>query len=217
MTTKMIRLYLPFFLLLSSCGELTIPIEDEEGEIPGATGGTQHPPTGETPPGGGGAHVPEDGADGSEGTVEDDDTSVAVGFADNGVVLTSDGHLLVEHRLYVSVKEFCNVPSAKYAAVDSAQHIAERYKEGDIDGWRVPTAEDVDVMRRQLAAESFFYGQETMPLLNTVLLEEGLDDFCNCDYLCAGSEYVFSFLFDDEIRKAQKKVYRLRLVSDKRK
>lgn len=203
-------------LLVSTagCGEIDLP--QPEGDTPP----TQSTPGG-SPSGGAqdetGGGQDETGGSSDETGGSSDETGGEE--TQSKTRLTSDGHLLIDDTFYLSVQEWRQVVSAYNAATPSmAADKAEAYKEGDLDsGWRIPTEDDVRLLRDVLACEGGFYGKDLLPQLNHQLEEYTLAPLSPSDrYLCDEGRKTYTFKIDDNVSKAGAKTgYRLRLVHDK--
>lgn len=195
------------------CGEIDLPIPVGDEPLP------------ETPAGGGGGGHQDDTAapDGAgEGADEDDDTSDGKTPSDEAVgrvVLTSDGHLLIDDTFYFSVGESRNVVSAYNTATPSAAaDKARAYKEGDLaSGWRIPTEGEALLLREVLRSEGTVYGDGPLPQLNRLLEQHQFTQIsCTDRLLCDEGRKTYNFELTSSISKAGSKTnYRLRFVHDK--
>lgn len=130
--------------------------------------------------------------------------------------LTSDGHLLIDDKLYLSVFEYRDVSSAKGNYPTEAGGYAANYHEGPLQGWRIPTTDDVRILRDALACESPYYGDGDLRPLNDALTSRDLTPIYRELYLCEGATLCYTFDFQEQFRTTSKsKKYRLRLVRDK--
>lgn len=131
--------------------------------------------------------------------------------------ITADGHLLIDDRLYVSILEFADVPSAYSDSPTLALEYAQTYSEGKLKDWRIPTVEDVALLQDVLAfVDSPFYGDEQLAVINKELLKRGETEICRERYLCDDAKKTFNFSAGSNVTKAAAKtLYRLRLVRDK--
>lgn len=229
---------LPLLATLS-CGELELPQPPATEEpTPGNTDGTtenpadgkDEPPTPsddpDSPDGDGEetGQTPEDGEGGGEGAADEGHPTPPANDRIFGKArLTSDGHLLIDDRIYFSVIEYRDVLSALSSTPNAAANIAAAYTEGRLtDGWRIPTLDDVAILRDALAGPSPYYpdpdapGSEVLPNLNQALDEAYLDGIFRERYLCDGAKRCFTFNVSESIQGAAKSTkYRLRLVRDK--
>lgn len=219
--------------LATGCGEIDLPQPDKDpvSEQPGegneGTGnnsgntGTGNTGTGNTNAGDntpGNNESSDAGGKDENGKAEDSNPSTADLHIGNAC-LTADGHLLIADRLYLSLEEFSYVSSAYGSAPTQAAELAEAYIEGDLTGWRVPTENDVTLLRDALACSSPYYydeGTETLPPLNEELEKRGYEGIFREWYIYGDGSKVFGFTDAETFAKASKsKTYRLRLVHDK--
>lgn len=216
------QLLLCSFLALS-CGEIELPQSTGNTEQPAEEGDDKERPTDttgdENAPG---DNTPGNGNDTTGGTPGDgngttgDDAQTPQDIVIGRVCLTADNHIIVDNRLYLSAGEFWYVSSASGSEPKAAQKLATDYTEGELRKWRIPTDNDVELLRDALACESPYYGKGTLPKLNQALESRELNGIYRERYLCSDAAYTFDFLLDTNVAKASKNAtYRLRLVRDK--
>lgn len=217
-------------LSTTGCGEIDLPLP----ETPGSgeqTGNTSKPNNPEKPDEPDAPDTPDepdtpDSPD-TPDTPDNPDTPDEPDTPGNGeekpnditigtVCLTADRHLLIANSLYLSLTEYWNVPSALSTKPDAAQKLATAYTEGDLEGWRIPTRNDAEIIRTALACQSPYYGEEVLPQINKLLDAMGCLGIYRERYLCDGAAKTFDFAIGSNISAASKsKTYRLRLVRDK--
>lgn len=131
--------------------------------------------------------------------------------------ITADGHLLIDDRLYVSLLEIPDVPSAYSDSPTLAFEYAQEYSEGELTNWRIPTLEDVGLLRDVLAyIDAAVTGKELLATINKELEKRGERGIYHERYLCDEAMRSFNFSSEGIITKASSKtLYRLRLVCDK--
>lgn len=231
------RLFLSALLLLpllSGCGEIEVPMKEDEHPqemVPGDTGqkeddktdGTDKADDSDKTDDGDETPDPEnpDDPDGSE--QPDDDTGVDTGEEQyvGEACFTADGHVLISDRLYLSIYNIKGVVSAYHAeSPTAAAEAAASYQEGNLKaGWRVPTEEEARFLIGIYSSSTSIYGDEPLPVLNRALNARGYDAIIfdpDQRYLCADGQKSFSFQQGTRISKAgTKKEYCLRLVHDK--
>lgn len=207
-----------FALLLgySGCGEIELPGTERPADGQTETPGTDIPPaTGDDP-------APDEPAPEQGGeTPGEDPTDPAPEAKDLQVgraTLTADGHLLIDGRFYLSLKEWREVPSAlNEAEPTGAARRAADYEEGDLKDWHIPTTEEAALLREIYCAESQFYGKEELPTLNKELYARELEMFYRTEpYLFNEAREAFTLELGARTTKATKtKKYRLRVVHDR--
>lgn len=215
--------------LTIGCGEIELPTRDEtptpEESAPPADNEEEDDKAdnkGEEP-----EEKPDDGnqGNGSENTGdnknEDDKPS-------GTAILTTDGHILVGNRLYLSLIEYRDIKGEDAKNVEAT---AKKYAEGTLKDWRVPTRNDVKILTDILTSDKQWYGGTPMAVLNHALEDSDLEDY-DLLFLYEGSATTptpIYYLSDAGATaytyaagatqpfinvKASKK-YRLRLVKDK--
>lgn len=166
--------------------------------------------------GGNGTGDSGSGTGDSESGTGDSDTpapgSIAAG---KHAVITADGHILIDGRLYLSVKEYRDIP----ADGSTAKAKASAYVEDNLSGWRIPTSADVELLLSLYRSESYYYGTGELPALNSVLRSVGIEPLYTFEfYLCEEGRSYFTLDLNAEksVDAVQtKKKYRLRLVRNK--
>lgn len=200
----LLLLLLPFLAL--SCGELELPQKDTVEQDSNDNDNDNDKDDGDS--------NDDNDDDGNGDNDGDQQTGQAIDFG--RACLTADGHLLIDDRLYLSLEEFWYVSSATGTKPTEAQDYAAAYSEGDLKGWRIPTADDVTILRDALACKSPYYGKEQLTQINKVLSENDLPGIYRERYLCDGATQTFDFVLDSKLSAAGKsKTYLLRLVRDK--
>lgn len=228
------------------CGELDIPTPGEapsptdQAEPPAKgddqpTTGDESPATGGDSPATGdgqpttGGNQPTTGDDspatgGDQPTTSDDSPATGDQPAPDTqknvfgrASFTSDGHLLIADRLYLSLAEYPNVPSAISATPNVAGDYAASYVEGGLKGWRIPTKTDAELLRQVLAfIESPFYGADIIVKLNNFLEDRDFTGIYREEYLCDDALTTFNFSASGVYTDVGKtKLYKLRFVRDK--
>lgn len=228
------RLFLSALLLLSllsGCGEIEVPMKEDEHPqevVPGDTG-QKEDDTGRDKDDSGNTDDPDnsddaEGKDEGEITIDPevpDDAEVTEEQYVGEACFTADGHVLISDRLYLSIYNIKGVVSAYHAeSPTAAAEAAASYQEGNLKaGWRVPTEEEARFLIGIYSSSTSIYGDEPLPVLNRVLNARGYDAIIfdpDQRYLCADGQKSFSFQQGTRISKAgTKKEYCLRLVHDK--
>lgn len=226
--------------LAVGCGEIELPthVNPLTPEEPSKPADEDKDEGGQTD---NGSNEPEEGTDdGNQGegneNESDDETrddndkgDQSQDVQSNGTaVLTSDGHILIGNRLYLSVIEYFNIKGDEAKNVEDK---AKQYTEGSLKGWRVPTHDDVTILTGVLTSENPWYGNSALALLNQALEDS---DSENCDliylyegtsnppspiyYLSDGGTTAYTYaagISQPFITVKASKKYRLRLVKDK--
>lgn len=143
-----------------------------------------------------------------------DDLSGAMPAGQHAVI-TVDGHVLIDGRLYISVVDFRSIPGDG----TTAPATASAYTEGNLSGWRVPTRSDVDLLLSLYRGETWYFGEGELPALNKALEQAQLEPLYLVErYLFDGgrSYFTLDIKASESTGAAQDdKKYYLRLVRDK--
>ncbi len=158
-------------------------------------------------------------------------------LADGTLLLPTDNHVVALSArnddgdsvvLYVSLYEWNDVPSSLSSTnAELARQTAAMYREGNISGWRIPTKEEAQALRRQYNRNSSLPGAEVVDNLKslnddiskaggiplTALLKN--DGQTAYRYLCDDGMSTFSLKTGSKTTTAGAKTkYNLRLVKD---
>lgn len=219
-----------FAVLLPSavgCGEIDLPQPDngdQPGNVDNGGGSDNHGDAGGESGNGGsdnsGSGSGDNGSgsgDNGSGSGDNDSGEDLSGATPAGqhAVITADGHVLIDGRLYISVVDFRSIPGDG----TTAKTKASAYTEGDLSGWRVPTRSDVDLLLGLYRGSDAYYGEGELPALNRALQKADFDTFYLTErYLFDGgrSYFTLDIKASESTGAAQDdKKYYLRLVRDK--
>ena len=226
-----------FAVLLPSavgCGEIDLP-QPDNGDQPGnvdngggsdnhgdaggesGNGGSGDNGSGSDNSGSGSGDNGSGSGDNGSGSGDNDSGDDLSGATPAGqhAVITADGHILIDGRLYLSVVDYRNIPGDG----TTAKTKASAYTEGDLSGWRVPTRSDVDLLLGLYRGSDAYYGEGELPALNRALQKADFDTFYLTErYLFDGGRSYFTLDIKASestgAAQAEKKYY-LRLVRDK--
>lgn len=169
---------------------------------------------------------------------EEDTTKLKLQTMEDGTLFfPSDRHVVAlelekgeesSKVLYVSLYEWEKVKSA-YSDDDPgmALAIAEKYKEGDVTGWRLPTRDEAALLRNKYNRSEEggeLVNDDALQTLNDEILEAGGKKMYAMEkndrkpayrYLCEEATYTFSLKTGSKTSKAGRTAtYYLRLVKD---
>ena len=108
----------------------------------------------------------------------------------------------------------CYGPSADPHLLACTLKYVANYKEEGLKDWRNPTEDQARILKKYLDSYIMEYGEEPLPVVNTVFYELGWAPINNyLRYLCANGEKSFRLTPDGKVTKSgSKTTYSVRLV-----